>query len=84
MTELMTLTRSRAWSHHGNPVAEYCFDSVAVRHPPGEPDLIRLDKPQRGKTDKRIDAVPTAAMAVSGWRLRGQQPKKFGGMVVIG
>ncbi|OXM63135.1 terminase [Amycolatopsis vastitatis] len=83
MTELMTLTRSRAWSHHGNPVAEYCFDSVEVRHPPGEPDLIRPDKPQRGKTGKRIDAVPTAAMAVSGWRLRGQKPAKSGKMIVM-
>jgi len=34
MTELMTLTRSRAWSHQGSPVAEYCFDSVEVRHRP--------------------------------------------------
>jgi phage terminase large subunit-like protein len=84
MTELMTLTRSRAWSHHGNPVAEFCFESVEVRHPPGEPDLIRPDKPERGKTGKRIDAVPTAAMAVSGWRLRGQKVKKSGRMVVLG
>lgn len=84
MTELMTLTRSRSWSHHGNPVAAFCFDSVEVRHPPGEPDLIRPDKPQRGKTGKRIDAVPTAAMAVSGWRLRGQKPKKSGKMIVMG
>ncbi|MER6665717.1 terminase TerL endonuclease subunit [Amycolatopsis japonica] len=84
MTELMTLTRSRSWSHHGNPVAAFCFDSVEVRHPPGEPDLIRPDKPQRGKTGKRIDAVPTAAMAVSGWRLRGQKVKKPSQMVVLG
>jgi len=84
MTELMTLTRSRSWSHHGNPVAAFCFDSVEVRHPPGEPDLIRPDKPLRGKTGKRIDAVPTAAMAVSGWRLRGQKVKKPSQMVVLG
>lgn len=84
MTELMTLTRSRGWSHHGNPVAAFCFDNVEVRHPPGEPDLIRPDKPERGKTGKRIDAVPTAAMAVSGWRLRGQKVKKSSRMVVMG
>jgi hypothetical protein len=84
MTELMTLTRSRAWSHHGNPVAEFCFDSVEVRHPPGEPDLIRPDKPERGKTGNRIDAVPTAAMAVSGWRLRGEKPRKSSKIMVVG
>ena len=75
MTELMALTKSRGWSHHGNPVAEFCFDSVEVRHPPGEPDLIRPDKPERGKSGKRIDAVPTAAMAVGGWMLRGAEVK---------
>lgn len=84
MTELMALTKSRGWSHHGNPVAEFCFDSVEVRHPPGEPDLIRPDKPERGKTGKRIDAVPTAAMAVGGWKLRDAKPKKSGRMVVMG
>jgi phage terminase large subunit-like protein len=84
MTELMALTKSRGWSHHGNPVAEFCFDSVEVRHPPGEPDLIRPDKPERGKTGKRIDAVPTAAMAVGGWKLRGAKPRKSSKMVVIG
>ncbi|ALG06927.1 hypothetical protein [Kibdelosporangium phytohabitans] len=60
------------------------FDSVEVRHPPGEPDLIRPDKPVRNKTGRRIDAVPTAAMAVSGWRLRGQKVTKSGCMVVAG
>ncbi|NUT47336.1 MAG: terminase large subunit [Saccharothrix sp.] len=84
MTELMALTKSRGWSHHGNPVAEWCFDAVEVRHPPGEPDLIRPDKPERGKTGKRIDAVPTAAMAVGGWKLRGAKVKKPSRMVVLG
>jgi phage terminase large subunit-like protein len=84
MTELMTLTRSRAWSHHANPVAAWCFDNVEVRSPPGEPDLIRPEKPERGKVGKRIDAVPTASMAVGGWRLRGQKPKKSSRMVVMG
>ena len=84
MTEFMILTRSRTWSHRGNPVAAFCFDSVELRHPPGELDLIRPDKPQRGKAGKRIDAVPTAAIAVSGWRLRGQKIKKPSQMVVLG
>ncbi|MCP2249453.1 hypothetical protein LX86_008237 [Lentzea aerocolonigenes] len=34
---------------HGTPVAEYCFDSVEIRHPPGEPDPIRPDKPERAQ-----------------------------------
>jgi phage terminase large subunit-like protein len=84
MTEVMALTRSRAWSHHANPVAAWCFDNVEVRSPAGEPDLIRPDKPERGKTGKRIDAVPVTAMAVGGWRLRGQMVKKSSRMVVMG
>jgi phage terminase large subunit-like protein len=84
MTELMALTKSRGWSHHNNPVAAFCFDNVEVRSPSGEPDLIRPDKPERGKVGKRIDAVPTAAMAVSGWRLRGQKIRKSSRMVVMG
>ena len=84
MTEVMALTRSREWSHHGNPVAAWCFDNVEVRSPAGEPDLIRPDKPERGKTGKRIDAVPVTAMAVGGWRLRGQKVKKSSRMVVMG
>ncbi|NGY65336.1 hypothetical protein G7043_41225 [Lentzea sp. NEAU-D13] len=54
----MALIKSRALSHHGSPVAEYCFGKVEVRRPAGEPDLIRPDKPERGQTGKRIDAVP--------------------------
>ncbi|WP_246489973.1 terminase TerL endonuclease subunit [Kutzneria kofuensis] len=66
MTEVMALTRSRAWSHHANCVAAWCFDNVEVPSPAGEPDLIRPDKPERGKTGKRIDAVPITAMADGG------------------
>lgn len=83
MTELMALTKSRGWSHHANPVAEWCFNNVEVRTPPGDPDQLRPDKPERGKTATRIDAVPTTAMAITGWRLRGQKVKPSR-MVVIG
>jgi phage terminase large subunit-like protein len=31
MNEVMALTKSRRWPHHGNPVAEWCFGSVEVR-----------------------------------------------------
>jgi phage terminase large subunit-like protein len=68
MTELMELTKSRGWAHHGNPVAEWCFDAVEVRHPPGDADQLRPDKPDRNAVGKRIDVVPTAAMAITRWR----------------
>lgn len=71
MTELMALVRKGQFRHHGNPVAEWCFDSVEVRKAPYDPELIRPDKPDRGSSGKRIDAVPASAMAINAWRTRG-------------
>lgn len=70
MTELMGLVKKEAFHHHGNPVARWCFDNVQVRRAPFDPELIRPDKPERGATGIRIDAVPAAAMAVDAWKLR--------------
>jgi phage terminase large subunit-like protein len=63
MDELMALVKTDRLLHHGNPVAEFCFDSVEVRKAPYNPDLIRPDKPERGKVGKRIDGVVAMAMA---------------------
>ncbi len=68
MTELMALAKNLQFRHHGNPVARYCFDAVEVRKSAMNPNLIRPDKPDRDKPGKRIDAVPTAAMACSAWK----------------
>jgi phage terminase large subunit-like protein len=68
MTELMALVRTGRLAHHGNPVAQFCFDAVEVRKAPYNPDLIRPDKPERDRSGKRIDAVPAAAMACSAWK----------------
>lgn len=70
--EVMALVMTGRFAHHGNPVAEYCFDSVEVRRAPYNPDLVRPDKPERDKDGRRIDAVPTALMAASAWALRGE------------
>jgi phage terminase large subunit-like protein len=63
MNELMALVKTKRLQTHGNPIARLCFDAVEVRKAPYNPELIRPDKPERDKTGKRIDAVPTAAMA---------------------
>ncbi len=68
MTELMALTKAKAWSHHANPVAAFCFDSVEVKRQRDEPDLIRPVKPKRDTIGKRIDAVLSASMAVGAWK----------------
>jgi phage terminase large subunit-like protein len=70
MNEVMGLVRTQRLQHHGNPVARFCFDSCEVRHAPYDPNLVRPDKPERGRDKARIDAVPAAAMAVNAWRAR--------------
>lgn len=75
MTELMALVKQERFWHHGNPIANFCFDAVEVRKAPYDPELIRPDKPERDKVGKRIDAVPSAAMAVSAWK-RDPLPEK--------
>lgn len=63
LVELMALVKQKRFRWHGNPIARTHFDAVEVRKSTMNPDLIRPDKPERDKTGKRIDAVPSAAMA---------------------
>lgn len=59
--------------HHGNPVAKWCFDAAEARIAPFNPDLVRPHKPNRQKGIRRIDAVPTAVMAMNAWMTRGSE-----------
>jgi phage terminase large subunit-like protein len=68
LIELMALVKTERFRHHGNPIAAFCFDAVEVRKAPYDPELIRPDKPERDRSGKRIDAVPSAAMACSAWK----------------
>jgi phage terminase large subunit-like protein len=73
MTALMGLVKEERFRHHGNPVANWCFDNVEVSHPRDNPDLIRPAKPERNATGKRIDAVPAATLATGAWVIRGRK-----------
>ncbi len=70
MTDLMGTVKRQQLRHHGNPVARFCFDQCEVRHAAYDPNLIRPEKPERGRDKARIDAVPAAAMAVNAWKSR--------------
>ncbi len=70
MTDLMGTVKREILRHHGNPVARFCFDQCEVRHAAYDPNLIRPEKPERGRDKARIDAVPAAAMAVNAWKSR--------------
>jgi phage terminase large subunit-like protein len=63
MHELMALVRTDRFLHHGNPVADWCFDNVEVRKAPFDPEIIRPDKPARDRSGRRIDGVAAAVMA---------------------
>jgi hypothetical protein len=52
----------------GSDVFEF---HVQCRRAAYNPELIRPNKPERGATGKRIDAVPAAAMALSAWKPAG-------------
>ncbi len=71
MNALMDLVVEEKFAHHANPVARWCFDNVEVRRAAYDPELIRPDKPARDRAGRRIDAVPTASMAVGAWKTRG-------------
>lgn len=74
MNSIMAAVKKNQLRHHGNPVAEFCFDSVEVRKAAYDPNLIRPDKPERDKNGKRIDAVPTLAMAMNNWQAHLHEP----------
>lgn len=76
VTETMRLLTAHQLRHLGNPVARWHADSLEVRTSRDNPDLVRPSKPDRRKSGKRIDGMPTLFMAVGGWK-RGEETKKY-------
>ena len=71
MHRIFEMVTNGRFRHHGNPLARWCFDSCEARVASYDPNLIRPDKPDRNTASKRIDAVPSAVMAVNAWHTRG-------------
>lgn len=76
MTEFRRLLKAREINHGGNPVARWHADSVEAKSPSDDPDRMRPAKPDRQKTGKRIDGMPTLFMAIDGRMRRASVPKK--------
>ena len=74
----MALTKSRGW----HITAECASTPSRSDTHPATPIQLRPDKPDRNAVGKRIDAVPTAAMAVTRWRELVQKHARSGRMVV--
>jgi len=78
-TELVALTNPRGWTYHANLVAEWCFDVVEYGTRL-EVNPLRSVKHNRQAVGKRIDAVPTAAMAAwTGRRLSRDRSRHHAG-----
>jgi phage terminase large subunit-like protein len=68
LEDLYGLVKGGRLVHHGNPVARFCADMTEIRRSRLDPNLIRPSKPERNVSRARIDAIPTAAMALNALR----------------
>jgi phage terminase large subunit-like protein len=66
LKELMRLVKAKQLRHGGHPVARYCADSAEVRR--DDMDRIKLVKPDRHASGKRIDGLAAAGNAIHVWQ----------------
>ncbi|MFJ2701875.1 terminase large subunit [Streptomyces sp. NPDC087428] len=66
MAEFMRGLKAKEYAHYGNPVARWMADNLECKSPRDDPDRIRPVKPDRGKTGKRIDGMPSLLFAIDG------------------
>jgi phage terminase large subunit-like protein len=69
LQEVMRLVKAKQLFHAGNPVAEWNVLSADVKQ--DDRERLRLIKPRRGATGKRIDGAVALVMAVDGLMRRG-------------
>ncbi|MCA1845116.1 MAG: terminase large subunit [Actinobacteria bacterium] len=62
LKELMRLVKASRFRHGGNPVARWHADSVEVKR--SDEDHIKIVKPDRASSGKRIDGLAAAATAL--------------------
>lgn len=70
MKELERLLKAGELRHGGNPVSRWCADNVEKKTPREDPDRMRPVKPDRQRSEKRIDGIPSLLFAIDA-RLRG-------------
>lgn len=87
MNEVMRLTKAQKLRHHANPVMRWNADSAEAKSPSDNPDLVRIVKPDRARSGKRVDGMVTLVMAVSGWlasQAEGQSAYESRGLTTLG
>lgn len=65
LKEIMRLVKAGNLIHGGHPVARWCADSAEVRR--DDADNIKLVKPDRAASGKRVDGLAALADALSVW-----------------
>lgn len=72
MHRIYDMVSEGIFRHHNNPLARFCFDAAEAKYKLDDPDQIKPVKPDRLIAAKRIDAVPSAIMAVNAWHTRDE------------
>jgi phage terminase large subunit-like protein len=72
MHRIYDMVSEGIFRHHANPLARFCFDAAEAKYKLDDPDQIKPVKPDRLIAAKRIDAVPSAIMAVNAWHTRDE------------
>jgi len=62
LKDMMRLVKAGRWRHGGHPVARWNADSVEVRQ--DDQERLKVVKPQRNRSGKRIDGMAAAANAL--------------------
>jgi phage terminase large subunit-like protein len=66
LKELMRLVKAGEVEHAGHPVARWNADSAEVKY--DDQERIKLVKPQRQGSGKRVDGIAAAANAINVWQ----------------
>ncbi len=66
LKELMRLLKAGSFIHGGNPVARWNADSAEIKR--NDEDKIKIVKPERQASGKRIDGIVALANAINVWQ----------------
>ena len=74
LREIERLLKDRLLNHGGHPVTTWCAECTTIRRRPDD-EAIKLVKPDRDATGKRIDGIAALSFAVDRWLLDLNTPR---------
>lgn len=73
LLEIERLLKVDAVNHGGNPVSKWCAECTSVKRR-ADDEAVKLVKPDRDATDKRIDGIAAMSFAIDRWLLDYNTP----------